>query len=183
MQSNIRIADANCPEWDISKPRDVFRLGLFLQYLRTEHRDKLERKFDEVKKEVSDSWKHKESWMPRERVLREWKMSKQKEGPAYREWLERAKEAWPEFSRLQALVDHARSAVVEAENAAREEDDSADEDNSNETGSNEDEDEDDSDNGKDDSSEDDSSEDDSDDSYDSNADDGSDESNDGESDE
>ncbi|KIY62676.1 hypothetical protein CYLTODRAFT_494463 [Cylindrobasidium torrendii FP15055 ss-10] len=114
IQSKILLADANCPEWDISKPRDAIRLGLFLQHLRTTHRDRLEEKFDEVKKEVSESWKHKDSWTPRERTLREWKMSQQKEGIEYKEWMKKVTEAWPEFSRLQAQVEQAQGAVDEA---------------------------------------------------------------------
>ncbi|KIY61756.1 hypothetical protein CYLTODRAFT_459599 [Cylindrobasidium torrendii FP15055 ss-10] len=117
IQSRIFLADANCPEWDISKPRDAIRLGLFLQHLRTTHRDRLEKKFDEVKKDVSDSWKHKDSWTPRERVLREWKMSQQKEGVEYKEWMKKAEEAWPEFSRLHAAVEQAYGAVDEVKAA------------------------------------------------------------------
>ncbi|KIY60771.1 hypothetical protein CYLTODRAFT_427781 [Cylindrobasidium torrendii FP15055 ss-10] len=114
IQSRIFIADANCPEWDISKPRDAIRLGLFLQHLRTTHRDRLEKKFDEVKKEVAESWKNKDSWMPRERALREWKMSQQKDSAEYKEWMRKATEAWPEFSGLQAQVEQAQGAVDEA---------------------------------------------------------------------
>ncbi|KIY62689.1 hypothetical protein CYLTODRAFT_494460 [Cylindrobasidium torrendii FP15055 ss-10] len=114
IQSNISIADANCPEWDISKPRDAIRLGLFLQHLRTTHRDRLEHKFNEVKKEVSDSWKHKDNWTPRERALREWKMSQQKESTEYKEWMKKATKAWPKFHRLQSQVEQARSALNQA---------------------------------------------------------------------
>ncbi|KIY68750.1 hypothetical protein CYLTODRAFT_421308 [Cylindrobasidium torrendii FP15055 ss-10] len=121
-QSEISIADANCPEWDISKPRDAIRLALFLQHLRTTHRDRLEKKFDEVKDEVSESWKNKESWTARERVLREWKMSQQKDGAVYKEWVKNAKEAWPEYSRLQAAVTQAQSAVDQTKEPADEDD-------------------------------------------------------------
>ncbi|KIY64117.1 hypothetical protein CYLTODRAFT_113419 [Cylindrobasidium torrendii FP15055 ss-10] len=120
VQSGIFVADAHCPEWDISKPKDVIRLGLFLQHLRTTHRDRLEKKFEEVKKEVSDSWKHKDSWTPRERALREWKMSQQKETTQYKEWLKEAKEAWPEFSELEAWVQQSKPVIsLQARRAAR----------------------------------------------------------------
>ncbi|KIY68754.1 hypothetical protein CYLTODRAFT_421312 [Cylindrobasidium torrendii FP15055 ss-10] len=44
-------------------------------------------------------------------ILREWKMSQQKDGPEYKEWLKKATEAWPEFSRLQDKVDQVQGAV------------------------------------------------------------------------
>ncbi|KIY63407.1 hypothetical protein CYLTODRAFT_137752 [Cylindrobasidium torrendii FP15055 ss-10] len=114
IQSDIFIADANCPEWDISKPRDAMRLGLFLQHLRTTHRNRLEQKFNEVKEEVSDSWKHRDDWTPRERALREWKMSQQKDTAEYKDWINKATEAWPKFYRLQSQVEQARSALNQA---------------------------------------------------------------------
>ncbi|KIY61755.1 hypothetical protein CYLTODRAFT_495074 [Cylindrobasidium torrendii FP15055 ss-10] len=128
IQSDIYIADANCPEWDISKPRDAIRLGLFLQHLRTTHRDRLEKKFNEVKQEVSESWKNKANWTPRERTLRQWKMSQQKDGAEYKKWVKEATEAWPEFSRLQAQVDHAQGAVDQATAELKEDSDDTESD-------------------------------------------------------
>ncbi|KAI5891373.1 uncharacterized protein SCHCODRAFT_02668732 [Schizophyllum commune H4-8] len=74
--TRVRIADSNCPQWDLSNKSQALRLALFLLNLREAWHELVVQKFNEVRPAFEAKWAS-------DAASFDWKMEHQKEQPRY----------------------------------------------------------------------------------------------------